>query len=137
MLMAVCHNWYLYHTRMASRQPFALLRLLPSFPAMLSGTMASVLASKQPAHQANPMLIGGTTLQGFGFIMSVLVYAEFLYRSNKTGLPKPLERPEMFIAVGPWSFTAVALIGMAEVAKDKWPQRYILSATDYTEAPLA
>lgn len=130
MLMAILHNWYLYHTHMASRQPFALLRLLPSFPAMLSGTMASVVASKLPARQAKPMLIGGTTLQGFGFIMSVLVYAEFLYRSNKTGLPKPLERPEMFIAVGPWSFTAVALIGMAEVAKDKWPQRYILSVAD-------
>lgn len=130
MVLAILQNWYLYHRRMACQQSFALLRLLPSFPAMLAGTMASVLASNQPADQAKPMLIGGTTLQGFGFLMSLLVYAEFLYRMNKNGLPRALDRPEMFIAVGPWSFTSVALIGMAQVAKEKWPQRYILSVAE-------
>jgi len=129
-LVAIFHNWYLYHSCMASRQTFALLRLLPSFPAMLSGTMASVLTSNQPVHHAKPMLIGGMTLQGFGFLMSLLVYAEYVFRANKDGLPKSLERPEMFIAVGPWSFTAVALIGMAQVAVEKWPQRYIISVAD-------
>lgn len=129
-LMAIFHNWYLYHSCMASRQTFALLRLLPSFPAMLSGTMASVLTSNQPEHHAKPMLFGGTALQGYGFLMSLLVYAEYVFRANKDGLPKPLERPEMFIAVGPWSFTAVALIGMAQVAVEKWPQRYIISVAD-------
>ncbi|KAG2003877.1 hypothetical protein GB937_009370 [Aspergillus fischeri] len=70
-IQAIWHNWYLYHIRMASRQPFALVRLLPSFPAMLTGTIASVLASHQPRHHALPILIGGTTFQGFGFIMSL------------------------------------------------------------------
>lgn len=41
------------------------------------------------------MLIGETTLEDFGSIMSVL-----LSRSNKTGLPKPLDRSEVFIIVG-------------------------------------
>jgi tellurite resistance protein TehA-like permease len=129
-IQALWHNWYLYHIRMASRQPFALVRLLPSFPAMLSGTIASVLASHQPHNHALPILIGGTTFQGFGFIMSLFIYSEYFYRLNKDGLPKPADRPEMFIAVGPWSFTALALIGMAEAAVKQFPARYIISYTD-------
>ncbi|PKX99656.1 tellurite-resistance/dicarboxylate transporter family protein [Aspergillus novofumigatus IBT 16806] len=114
-IQAIWHNWYLYHIRMASRQPFALVRLLPSFPAMLAGTIASVLASHQPR---------------FGFIMSLFIYAEYFYRLNKDGLPKASDRPEMFIAVGPWSFTALALIGMAEAAVKQFPERYIISYAD-------
>jgi C4-dicarboxylate transporter/malic acid transport protein len=129
-IQAIWHNWYLYHIRMASRQPFALIRLLPSFPAMLAGTIASVLASHQPRHHALPILIGGTTFQGFGFIMSLFIYSEYFYRLNKDGLPKASDRPEMFIAVGPWSFTALALIGMAEAAVKQFPEQYIISYAD-------
>ncbi|KAB8225080.1 voltage-dependent anion channel [Aspergillus novoparasiticus] len=130
IIEAIFHNWYLYHHSMASEQPFALVRLLPSFPAMLSGTIASVIASKQPQKHALPIIIGGTTLQGFGFLMSLFIYGEYFYRLNKSGLPKPSERPEMFIAVGPWSFTALALIGMANAAVEKFPVRYIISYAD-------
>ncbi|GFF48767.1 malic acid transport protein [Aspergillus lentulus] len=130
IIQAIWHNWYLYHIRMASRQPFALVRLLPSFPAMLTGTIASVLASHQPRHHALPILIGGTTFQGFGFIMSLFIYSEYFYRLNKDGLPKASDRPEMFIAVGPWSFTALALIGMAEAAVKQFPEQYIISYAD-------
>lgn len=130
IIEAIFHNWYLYHHSMASEQPFALVRLLPSFPAMLSGTIASVIASNQPQKHALPIIIGGTTLQGFGFLMSLFIYGEYFYRLNKSGLPKPSERPEMFIAVGPWSFTALALIGMANAAVEKFPVRDIISYAD-------
>jgi tellurite resistance protein TehA-like permease len=36
----------------------------------------------------------------------------------------------MFIAVGPWSFTALALIGMAEAAVKQFPEQYIISYAD-------
>lgn len=36
----------------------------------------------------------------------------------------------MFIAVGPWSFTALALIGMAEESIKIFPSRYILAYAD-------
>ncbi|KAL2801211.1 voltage-dependent anion channel [Aspergillus keveii] len=129
ILQAIIHNWYLYHRRMAASQPFAIPRLLPSFPAMLSGTIASVLAANQPAHHAVPILVAGVTLQGFGFIMSLFVYAEYFYRMNKDGLPEAKERPELFIAVGPWSFTALAVIGMANGAVQKVPVDWLISST--------
>ncbi|OKL60622.1 hypothetical protein UA08_04082 [Talaromyces atroroseus] len=130
ILEALFHNWYLYHRSMASRQPFPIVRLLPSFPAMLAGTIASVIASNQPRNQALPIIICGVTLQGFGYIVSFFIYAEYTFFLNKKGLPSPPERPEMFIAVGPWSFTALALIGMAEEAIEKFPSRYIISYAD-------
>ncbi|KAJ5852189.1 uncharacterized protein N7529_011574 [Penicillium soppii] len=129
-LLAIFHNWYLYHLAMASQQPFPIAQLLPSFPAMLSGTIASSIAANQPRDQALPILIGGITLQGFGFIMSVLIYAEYQYFLAKHGLPERAKRPQMFIAVGPWSFTALALIGMAKEAKEVFPSQYIISFAD-------
>ncbi|KAL6229804.1 hypothetical protein BDW75DRAFT_224397 [Aspergillus navahoensis] len=135
VLQAIAHNWYLYHRHMASQQPMAIVRCLPSFPAMLGGTIASVLASNQPADQAVPIIIGGTTLQGFGFTMSLFVYSEYFYRLSKDGLPDLHDRPEMFIAVGPWSFTALALIGMANAAVEKFPAGYLISSA--TESAVA
>ncbi|KGO70700.1 C4-dicarboxylate transporter/malic acid transport protein [Penicillium expansum] len=129
-LSAIFHNWYLYHLAMASQQPFPIAQLLPSFPAMLSGTIASSIAANQPRDQAIPILIGGATLQGFGFIMSLLIYAEYQYFLAKHGLPERAKRPQMFIAVGPWSFTALALIGMAKEAVKALPSRYIISYAD-------
>lgn len=133
-LSAIFHNWYLYHLAMASQQPFPIAQLLPSFPAMLSGTIASSIAANQPREQALPILIGGITLQGFGFIMSLLIYAEYQYFLAKHGLPERAKRPQMFIAVGPWSFTALALIGMAKEGVTVFPSRYIISYADPTSA---
>ncbi|KGO76095.1 C4-dicarboxylate transporter/malic acid transport protein [Penicillium italicum] len=129
-LSAVFHNWYLYHLAMAKQQPFPIAQLLPSFPAMLSGTIASSIAANQPRDQAIPILIGGVTLQGFGFLMSLLIYAEYQYFLAKHGLPEMAKRPQMFIAVGPWSFTALALIGMAKESVKIFPSRYIISYAD-------
>ncbi|KAL4900256.1 hypothetical protein BDW74DRAFT_162332 [Aspergillus multicolor] len=135
LLQAVFHNWYLYHRHMAAHQPMSILRVLPSFPAMLGGTIASVLASNQPAHHAIPIIIGGLTLQGFGFTMSVFVYSEYFYTLNKDGLPELSDRPKMFIAVGPWSFTGLALIGMASAAVEKFPDGYLInSAVENSDA---
>ncbi|KAJ6076832.1 hypothetical protein N7499_008813 [Penicillium canescens] len=129
-LLAIFHNWYLYYLAMAKQQPFPIVQLLPSFPAMLSGTIASSIAGSQPREQALPILIGGVTLQGFGFIMSLLIYGEYQYFLARHGLPEPSKRPQMFIAVGPCSFTALALIGMAKEAVEIFPLRYIISYAD-------
>ncbi|KAL7623241.1 hypothetical protein AAE478_006922 [Parahypoxylon ruwenzoriense] len=69
---------------------------LPIFPFMLSGTVASTGAASQPPDEALPMIVGGLTAQGLGM-----------------GFPSPNSRPGMFIAVGPPSFTSLALIGFA------------------------
>lgn len=84
--------------------------ILPIFPVMLSGTIAAASSSTQEPKQALAMISAGVAAQGLGFLVSTFLYATYLSRLMVYGLPA--QRPGMFIAVGPPSFTCVALIGM-------------------------
>ncbi|KAI0006545.1 malic acid transport protein [Xylariaceae sp. FL0662B] len=86
---------------------------LPIFPFMLSGTVAATGAAQQPASQAVPMIVGGLTAQGLGMLVSILMYAAYIQRMIQYGFPSPNSRPGMFIAVGPPSFTSLAIIAFA------------------------
>ena len=88
--------------------------ILPIFPIMLSGTIASTSAGSQPPQHAMSIIIAGLTFQGLGLLVSILMYAQYIGRLMQHGLPAPDLRPGMFIAVGPPSFTALAIIGMAK-----------------------
>lgn len=85
--------------------------ILPIFPIMLAGTIASADSSSQEPAQALMMVCAGVAAQGLGFLFSVFFYAIYLNRLVTHGLPS--HRAAMFIAVGPPSFTCLALIGMA------------------------
>jgi C4-dicarboxylate transporter/malic acid transport protein len=106
---------------------------LPIFPFMLCGTIASAGAALQPPSQAVSMIVGALTAQGLGMMMSVLMYSNYIHRMIQYGFPSPISRAGMFIAVGPPSFTALALIGMAN---DFPAEYYIGIATDMTPAQL-
>ncbi|KAK5044864.1 hypothetical protein LTR84_010402 [Exophiala bonariae] len=93
---------------------------LPIFPFMLCGTIASSGLEYQAKEYAMPMLFAGLTAQGLGMMVSMCMYASYVRRMINYGFPSPESRPGMFIAVGPPSFTSLAIIGLAE----KWPQGY-------------
>ncbi|KAJ7183650.1 voltage-dependent anion channel [Mycena filopes] len=86
---------------------------LPIFPFMLSGTIAAAGAALQPPVQGVPMIVAGLTAQGLGMMISVLMYSNYIHRMIQYGFPSPESRAGMFIAVGPPSFTSLALIGLA------------------------
>ncbi|KAF7887983.1 uncharacterized protein EAF01_011137 [Botrytis porri] len=90
--------------------------VLPIFPAMLVGTLASAIAKTQPVESAAQMLVAGLTFQGLGLMVAIMMYGIYFGRLLTSGLPVDASRPAMFIAVGPPSFTALALIGMAQDA---------------------
>ncbi|OCK81703.1 hypothetical protein K432DRAFT_9201 [Lepidopterella palustris CBS 459.81] len=87
--------------------------ILPVFPVMLSGTIASLIAADQPADQRLPIIVTGVTFQGLGMLVSMIMYPLYLGRLMGDGLPDIDLRPGMFISVGPPAFTSLALIGMA------------------------
>ncbi|OQV01783.1 hypothetical protein CLAIMM_07077 [Cladophialophora immunda] len=93
---------------------------LPMFPFMLTGTIAASGIEFQPRDAAMPMLFAGLTAQGLGMLISMGMYASYVRRMINYGFPSPESRPGMFIAVGPPSFTALAIIGLAE----HWPRGY-------------
>jgi len=87
--------------------------ILPIFPIMLSGTIASVIAATQPEIVAVPIIVAGLTCQGLGFSVAIMMYAHMVGRLMQAGLPNREHRPGLFMCVGPPAFTALAVIGMA------------------------
>lgn len=92
--------------------------LLPIFPIMLAGTIASVIGASQPVSSRMPILVAGLGCQGLGFTMAILMYAHYIGRLMQVGYPGREHRGAMFIGVGPPSFTCLALIGMANALPD-------------------
>lgn len=85
--------------------------ILPIFPVMLAGTIAAFDSPTQTPDRALSILCAGLAAQGLGFLVSIFMYATYLSRLMVYGLPA--QRPGMFIAVGPPSFTCAALVSMA------------------------
>lgn len=53
-------------------------------------------------------------VQGIGFMVSLTIYAAYIYRLMTQKLPAEGTRPAMFISVGPAGFTVAALITMGQ-----------------------
>ncbi|KAK0639952.1 voltage-dependent anion channel-domain-containing protein [Cercophora newfieldiana] len=88
--------------------------ILPIFPIMLSGTIASVIAGTQPSAQAISIITAGLTCQGLGIAVATMMYAHMMGRLISSGLPHREHRPGLFMCVGPPSFTALAFVGLAK-----------------------
>jgi tellurite resistance protein TehA-like permease len=92
--------------------------MLPIFPVMLTGTIASVIADTQPDIAAVPILVAGLTCQGLGLSVAGMMYALMVGRLLSVGLPDREHRPGLFMCVGPPAFTALALVGMGNGLPD-------------------
>ncbi|KAI0846334.1 malic acid transport protein [Daldinia vernicosa] len=92
--------------------------ILPIFPIMLSGTIASVISDTQPEISAIPIVIAGMSCQGLGLFVAIMMYAHMIGRLMSAGLPNREHRPGLFMNVGPPAFTALAFIGMANGLPD-------------------
>ena len=77
-LLAVGQYWYLFTGIQLTIQSMTPAWLLPIFPVMLSGTVASAIASSQPPAERMPILVAGVVFQGLGWWTSVLVYAIYM-----------------------------------------------------------
>ena len=87
--------------------------IFPAYPLLIIGPYAAVLSATLDQSRALDIIIGGFTLQGVGFLVSLTIYAAFIYRLMTQKLPKESTRPGMFVSVGPSAFTAGALINLA------------------------
>lgn len=137
LLWAVFHYHALFTSSKLTLRDMTPAWLLPIFPIMLAGTVSSAVSPSQDPHHAVPILIAGLTFQGLGFIVAVFMYSNYIGRLMTAGLPRPSARPGMFIAVGPPSFTGLAIIGMANVALEKLPEHYIVGTEAVNTAAVA
>ncbi|CAF9930802.1 MAG: hypothetical protein GOMPHAMPRED_005742 [Gomphillus americanus] len=114
-IMAVVMYWNLFAappTRL-TMQGMTPAWILPVFPIMLTGTFAGTIASVLAPGRHITVLLAGITFQGLGWMISFLMYAMLFQRLMLYGLPPPNLRPGLFMAVGPPSFTGLALLSLA------------------------
>ncbi|KAL6229304.1 hypothetical protein BDW75DRAFT_105704 [Aspergillus navahoensis] len=99
--------------------------IFPAYPMLIIGPHAGLLSAKLEPSQALPIIIGGTTIQGVGFLVSLMVYSAFIYRLMSQKLPRENIRPGMFVSVGPSAFTVAGLVNMAAQANSVLPDDFM------------
>lgn len=112
-IVAVLQYLLLFTGRQLTLQSMLPSWTMPAFPIMLSGTIATIIAPGLSETRRMSVLVAGAMFQGLGFWIAILMYSAWIVRLMQSGLPVPALRPGMFIAVGPPSFTSLALIGMS------------------------
>ncbi|KAI1259041.1 voltage-dependent anion channel-domain-containing protein [Xylariaceae sp. FL1019] len=120
LMLAVGQYSFVFATHRFGLQTMMPTWILPIFPIMLSGTIASVIAESQPEIAAIPIIVGGLTFQGLGISVSIMMYAHMIGRLMQADLPNREHRPGLFMNVGPPAFTALAFIGMANGLPDSF-----------------
>lgn len=88
---------------------------------LIIGPYAGVLSASLAPGESFSIIVGGATIQGVGFLVSMMVYSAFIYRLMTQKLPKENIRPGMFVSVGPSAFTVAGMINMASEASRSFP----------------
>ncbi|KEF59092.1 uncharacterized protein A1O9_03936 [Exophiala aquamarina CBS 119918] len=107
-----------------SSQSFTISRMtpiwiFPAYPLLIIGPHAAYISAQlQDPRQAIQIIIGGFTVQGIGFLVSLTIYSAFVYRLMTQKLPAESLRPGMFVSVGPSAFTVSGVLGMATSLQD-------------------
>lgn len=114
-LLAVFQYSYVFKKHHFGLQTMMPTWILPIFPLMLSGAIASSVAETQPQVSVLPLILAGLACQSLGMLVAFLMYSHMVGRLMETGLPHRDHRPALFMNVGPPAFTALALISLARV----------------------
>jgi C4-dicarboxylate transporter/malic acid transport protein len=115
---------------MWSTQTFTIAQMtpvwiFPAYPLLIIGPHAAVLAETLLPDRGLKIIIGGWTLQGVGYMVSLMIYAAFIYRLMTQKLPQEGLRPGMFVSVGPSGFTSASVVGMAAAAERVIPADFM------------
>ncbi|RMZ69224.1 C4-dicarboxylate transport mae1 [Pyrenophora seminiperda CCB06] len=87
---------------------------LPGYSAMLTGTVASMVARTQSPARAGTVVLSGIAWQGFGWCISFVGIVAHVKSLLERGFPPKKLRPALFIPVGACAYTVVAIVGLAE-----------------------
>lgn len=99
--------------------------IFPAYPLLIIGPYAGILSSGMDQKNAFNIIIGGFTVQGVGFLVSMMIYASYIYRLMTQKLPRESMRPGMFVSVGPSAFTAAGILSMAANISRALPKNFM------------
>ncbi|KAK3696411.1 hypothetical protein LTR37_017982 [Vermiconidia calcicola] len=99
--------------------------IFPAYPLLVIGPHAGVLSAHISTPRALEIIVAGWTFQGIGFLVSLMIYASFIYRLMTQKLPRESLRPGMFISVGPSGFTIAGVVTMGQVLPNVVPDDFM------------
>lgn len=99
--------------------------IFPAYPLLIIGPHAAILSSRLSQDKAFDIIVGGFTIQGIGFMVSMMIYAAYIYRLMTQKLPQESSRPGMFVSVGPSGFTVAGIVGMASNIQHALPNDFM------------
>ena len=99
--------------------------IFPAYPLLVIGPHAGVLAENLSGTKALNIIVGGFVFQGIGFLVSLMIYAAFIYRLMTQKLPQESLRPGMFISVGPSGFTIAGVVTMGQTLPRVVPKDFM------------
>ncbi|KAL4803915.1 voltage-dependent anion channel-domain-containing protein [Aspergillus unguis] len=99
--------------------------IFPAYPLLIIGPHAGNLSQKLEPSRALQIIVGGSCIQGVGFLVSLMVYSAFIYRLMSQKLPRENIRPGMFVSVGPSAFTVTGIVNMAADASRSFPPDFM------------
>ncbi|KAI0853822.1 voltage-dependent anion channel-domain-containing protein [Daldinia vernicosa] len=94
--------------------------VFPGYPLLLTAPFASTLIAANTAASDNPPADGlaiamcAISVQGTGFLISFMICAAFIYRLMTQKLPRDMQRPGVFISIGPSGFTVAGLVSLGQ-----------------------
>ena len=119
MVLSITIYLVLWSTQTFTIAKMTPIWIFPAYPLLIIGPHAANLGTRGLSSvQAIRVIIGGFTIQGIGFLVSLTIYSAFVYRLMTQKLPAEPLRPGMFVSVGPSAFTVSGTIGMARDLHD-------------------
>lgn len=101
LLGAVLHYQALFITQNLSISDMTPSWILPIYPLLVTGPLASALLDHQPPSAATPIWVAGVLAQGLGWMVTSFLYVLWTIRLLCNDIPTPSMRPGMYISVGP------------------------------------
>ncbi|KAK7753842.1 hypothetical protein SLS62_004208 [Diatrype stigma] len=104
--------------------------VFPAYPLLLSAPFASnlitstVQAAEAPGINFTPIAFCSITVQGTGFLISFMICAAFIYRLMTQKLPRDMQRPGVFISIGPSGFTVAGIVALGQQSAVILPQNF-------------
>lgn len=113
--------------------------IFPCYPLLVIGPHAGALAGDLVGRpeSALAIILGGFVFQGIGFLLSLMIYAAFIYRLMTQKLPQENLRPGMFVSVGPSGFTISGIVSMGLIIPSVASQNFLLEGNGAVAAQIS
>ncbi|KAJ6786322.1 hypothetical protein PWT90_10363 [Aphanocladium album] len=123
--VAIFQYHIIFHAETLTLEDAMPAWVLPTYPFLVTGVVASNIAKSQSGTSAIQIIIGGLAAQGLGWIIALFIYTVYLTRLISSKMPPPSMRPGLYISVGPAAYTCAGILLLGQQARKHIPDDYL------------